>query len=101
MRKRSLPEIRYGEFVSIVALMMAMAAMSIDIMLPALHDIGGALQVSDASDIQQVVTAFLVGFGSGQLFDGTVVPMTTAFAAFSSAALLAVWVTERGRFGGR
>jgi len=70
MRKRSPPVISYAEFVTIVALMMAMAALSIDIMLPALHDIGGALNVRDASDIQQVVTAFLVGFGSGQLLYG-------------------------------
>ncbi|WP_419255686.1 hypothetical protein ACN2C6_09225 [Caulobacter sp. ErkDOM-YI] len=39
----------------------------------------------------------LFGFWIGQLFDGTVVPLTLGFKGFGAAGLIAVLVTERGR----
>lgn len=68
--------IHLGEFIAIVASLMAMAALGIDTMLPALPDIGGALGVTDPNDRQYVITVFGVGFGVAQLVHG---PLTDRF----------------------
>lgn len=61
---------RFSEFVSLVALMMAITALSIDIMLPALGDIADALDVAEPNDRQTVLTSYLLGFAAGQLLYG-------------------------------
>src|SRR5262245_35993665 len=53
-----------------MALMMSMTAMSIDIMLPALSDIGATLGVQDDSELPLVVTIFMFGMAIGQLIWG-------------------------------
>jgi DHA1 family bicyclomycin/chloramphenicol resistance-like MFS transporter len=58
------------EFVSLVAALMALGALGIDSMLPALPAIGKALGVVDANASQFVVTAFFAGFGIGHLIHG-------------------------------
>ena len=65
-------DIRIGfpEFLAIIAFMMSLVAMAIDIMLPALHDIGRGLGVAEVNDTQEIVTVFLVGFALGQLIYG-------------------------------
>jgi MFS transporter, DHA1 family, multidrug resistance protein len=63
-------EISFLEFVALIAALMALTALSIDIMLPALPDIGSALGVKDANDQQLVVIVYMAGFGTGQLFCG-------------------------------
>ena len=45
------------EFMALMALLMSMAAMSIDIMLPALPEIGASLGVLDAAELPLVVTS--------------------------------------------
>jgi MFS transporter, DHA1 family, multidrug resistance protein len=60
----------FTEFVAIIALMMALTALSIDIMLPALPEIGEALGVSDPNDRQTVVIIYMLGFAAGQLVYG-------------------------------
>lgn len=60
----------FREFFALMALLMAMSAMSIDIMLPALPDIGAALGVQDASNLPLVVTVFMLGMAIGQLVWG-------------------------------
>lgn len=60
----------FVEFVCLIALMMALAALAIDSMLPALPDIGEALGVQSANTRQWVVTAFLLGFGAAQIVYG-------------------------------
>lgn len=55
------------ELVAIVALLMALNALAIDIMLPALPAMGADLGVVDANDRQYVVTGYLVGVGVAQL----------------------------------
>ncbi|CAN5429989.1 multidrug effflux MFS transporter [soil metagenome] len=57
------------EFVCMIALMMALNALAIDSMLPALPDIGAALGAS-ANERQWVVTAYLLGFGGAQIIYG-------------------------------
>ena len=58
------------EFMALMALLMSMAAMSIDIMLPALPEIGASLGVPDAVELPLVVTIFMVGMAVGQLVWG-------------------------------
>ncbi len=60
----------FREFITLMALLMSTTAMSIDIMLPALPDIGAALGVSDASSLPLVVTVFILGMAIGQLVWG-------------------------------
>ncbi len=60
----------FREFIALMALLMSMTAMSIDIMLPALPDIGATLGVGDASSLPLVVTVFMLGMAIGQLVWG-------------------------------
>ncbi|MAT97518.1 MAG: Bcr/CflA family drug resistance efflux transporter [Anaerolineaceae bacterium] len=50
--------------------MMALTALSIDAMLPALAQIGSDLQVQNANDRQLVISMIFVGLAFGQLFFG-------------------------------
>jgi DHA1 family bicyclomycin/chloramphenicol resistance-like MFS transporter len=58
------------EFVAFIAAVMAVNALGVDLMLPALADIGRDLLVSQANHRQWVVTVYMVGFGAGQLVYG-------------------------------
>ena len=60
------------EFVVLIASMMALNALAIDIMVPALNDIGEAFQLRTANDQQLVVFAYVLGFGVPQLIWGPV-----------------------------
>ncbi len=55
------------EFIMLIALMMALTAMSIDLMLPALPAIGEAMGVADPNDRQIVIISYVIGFALGQL----------------------------------
>lgn len=63
-------ELGFREFVAMMAALMAMTALAIDAMLPALPAIGVDLDVGDANDRQWVIAAFMFGFGAGQLVHG-------------------------------
>ena len=92
-------DIRFGEFVTLIALLMAVPALGIDIMLPVLPDIASAYAVASANDRQLVVTAYMLGFAAGQPFYGPMSdrfgrkPMMTlgllVFAAGAAGALVA------------
>ena len=58
------------EFVAFIAAVMAVNALGVDLMLPALADIGSDLAVTAANHRQWVVTVYMVGFGAGQLVYG-------------------------------
>jgi DHA1 family bicyclomycin/chloramphenicol resistance-like MFS transporter len=60
----------FREFVAMMAALMAMTALGIDAMLPALPAIGDDLRVADPNDRQWVIAAFMFGFGAGQLVHG-------------------------------
>ena len=60
-------DLGFVEFVCLIALMMALNALAIDSMLPALPHIGDELGVANANSRQWVVTAYLLGFGGAQL----------------------------------
>lgn len=62
--------LRFVEFVTLAAALMALTALGIDSMLPALPAIGTSLGVDSANHRQFVITAFLIGFGTAQLLYG-------------------------------
>ncbi|MBX7198125.1 MAG: multidrug effflux MFS transporter [Rhodospirillaceae bacterium] len=61
----------FKEFVSMIALVMAVNALAIDTMLPALPEIGDAIGIPTESGRQWIVTSYLLGFGGAQLIFGT------------------------------
>lgn len=63
--------IRFREFVVLMAALMAVNALAIDSMLPALPNIGHDLGVSEQNRRQWVIGSYLLGFGGAQLFVGT------------------------------
>ena len=58
------------ELTVMLALLMALNAMAIDSMIPALPDIGRSLHVAEENRRQLVVVAYFLGFGSTQLVWG-------------------------------
>ncbi|WP_343521351.1 multidrug effflux MFS transporter [Sphingomonas sp.] len=58
------------EFVALIASIMALTALGIDSMLPALPSISDELGVTHPNHRQYVITAFMLGFGVAQLFHG-------------------------------
>ncbi|HEY0599985.1 multidrug effflux MFS transporter [Brevundimonas sp.] len=60
----------FPEFVALIAMMMALNALAIDAMLPALPAIGEALGVVADNSRQWVITAYLLGFGAAQIVYG-------------------------------
>ncbi len=65
------PGMGFKEFVGLVAALMAVNAIAIDSMLPALSQIGNALGVTDANERQWIITAYMLGFGGTQIIYGT------------------------------
>lgn len=63
------------EFIALAAALMALNALAIDIMIPALQQIGGSLGIVEENHRQFVITAYIVGFGLAQPFFG---PLTDA-----------------------
>ena len=70
-RRLSLPE-----FVALTAALMALNALAIDIMLPALPQMGADFKVPQENDRQLIIVAYMLGFGVSQLFYG---PLTDRF----------------------
>ncbi len=64
------PGIGRREFVAFVAAIMAVNALGVDLMLPALPEIGRELGIADANARQWIITAYMFGFGLGQLVYG-------------------------------
>lgn len=60
----------YGEFVGLMALMMALAALSTDAMLPALSNIGADLGVQQENSRQLIVSLLFFGLAVGQIIYG-------------------------------
>nr|WP_188660838.1 multidrug effflux MFS transporter [Sphingomonas metalli] len=59
-----------GEFIAFIAALMAVNALGVDLMLPALADIGHQLAITTANHRQWIITAYMLGFGAGQLLYG-------------------------------
>ena len=63
-------EIGFKQFVALVAAIMAVNALAIDSMMPALAVIGHELGVTTENGRQWVITSYLLGFGIAQIFYG-------------------------------
>ena len=59
-----------GEFIALMAAMMALNALAIDVMLPALPYMGEALGIVNENERQWVISAYMLGFGVSQLAFG-------------------------------
>ncbi len=68
--------IGFAEFVALMAALIAMVAMSIDVILPALADIGADLAADDPNDRQLAVTMFILGMAFSQIVYG---PLSDSF----------------------
>lgn len=87
-----------GEFIAMMALMTSLVAMSIDLMLPALADIGADLGSPHENTNQLVVTMVFLGLAIGQLLYG---PLSDSigrkpaiylgYAMFGVGSLLAIF----------
>jgi DHA1 family bicyclomycin/chloramphenicol resistance-like MFS transporter len=88
---------------------MAVNALGVDLMLPALADIGRDLSVSTPNHRQWIVTAYMIGFGAGQLVYGPLADrfgrkpiLVVTLAGFVAAAIFAAGsVTFAGLLGAR
>ncbi|WP_176592192.1 multidrug effflux MFS transporter [Sphingobium sp. EM0848] len=63
-------DIAFREFVMLCACLMAMNALSIDPMLPALPEIGRDLAIPHANDRQLIISVYFLGLGIGSLLFG-------------------------------
>jgi MFS transporter, DHA1 family, multidrug resistance protein len=95
---RLRPDLSFVEFVGLMALMMSMTAFAVDIMLPALPQIGDALGLAEANDRQFIITFYLVGFAFGQLFFGPLSdrfgrkrPLYAGLVIFAAGSILAAF----------
>jgi MFS transporter, DHA1 family, multidrug resistance protein len=89
------PGMGFKQFTALVALMMALNAVAIDSMLPALPAIGQTLGVHLDNQRQLIITVYMLGFGAAQLFYGVLGdrfgrrPVLLAAIAFYVAATAA------------
>ncbi|MDA9415951.1 major facilitator transporter [Bradyrhizobium sp. CCBAU 25360] len=87
----------FPEFVIVIASIMALNPLAMDMMLPALPNIGAAFNIPVANHLQLVLSTFLIGFGAGQFVMG---PLSDRFgrrpvllggmAVYAVASVLAV-----------
>ncbi|MDB5522868.1 MAG: Bcr/CflA family efflux transporter [Rhizobium sp.] len=89
------------EFVALCASLAAVAAMSIDIMLPALPAIGQAFGVVDENSRQLVILVFAVTFALSQLFYGPLSDrygrkplLATGLALYLAGSIAAMFMTD-------
>lgn len=67
----SKPPIRFAEFVTLVAALMAVGALGVDSMLPALPEMGRDLGAAGVNAPPLVISVYLIGFGMGQIVHGS------------------------------
>ncbi|AFL52600.1 DHA1 family bicyclomycin/chloramphenicol resistance-like MFS transporter [Sinorhizobium fredii] len=87
------------QFIALMAMLMSINAISIDIMLPGLQEIGASLGVADENDRQYVISAYLFGMGFAQLFFGPLsdrfgrkAPLLAGLALYALCAVAIVFV---------
>lgn len=64
------PAIGFREFVTLMAALMAINALGIDSMLPALPEMARSLGITDENQRQWIISCYMIGFGSTQIFYG-------------------------------
>lgn len=71
MNQKTTSPLSTIEFVALMATMMALVALSIDTLLPALDEIANDLPLKRTNDTQLIISIFFLGLALGQLFFGT------------------------------
>ena len=66
------PNIGFREFVTMIAALMAINALAIDVMLPALADIANSIHIQTENGRQWIVTAYILSFGAAQVIYGPI-----------------------------
>ena len=89
------------EFILMMASLMALSSMSLDALLPALPQIGDAINVNDPVKNQWLITMLFLGLGTGQLLTG---PLSDSLGrkpvlymgilVFTIASLICVYATS-------
>lgn len=89
------------EFISLMASLMALSALSIDALLPGLNAIGLSIGISDPKDNQLLVSMIFLGLGFGQLITGTLSDsfgrkpiLYLGYFIFTLASLLCIFSTN-------
>ncbi|MCA1492358.1 multidrug effflux MFS transporter [Sinorhizobium alkalisoli] len=87
------------QFIALMAMLMSINALSIDIMLPGLQQIGASLGVADENERQYILSAYLLGMGFAQLFFGPLsdrfgrkAPLLGGLALYAICALAIAFV---------
>lgn len=85
------------EFIFLVATLMALNSLAMDVMLPALPDIGNSLNMLQANNRSLILTFFSIGFGCTQIIFGTIsdrfgrrIPLFIGLALYIASALAAI-----------
>jgi DHA1 family bicyclomycin/chloramphenicol resistance-like MFS transporter len=91
----------FPEFVTLMALMMGLTALAVDIMLPALGEIGKAVSLDEPNHRQLVITYYLFGFAFGQIVFGPISdhigrkkPLAAGLAVFIIADIVALFAAD-------
>ena len=99
MRKK--PALTFAEFVALMAMMMALVALSTDAMLPALRTIGEDLAVERENSVQLIVSFLFLGLAVGQIAYGPVSDSVgrkpaiyAGYALFIAGCLLSIFATN-------
>ncbi|SEP97668.1 MFS transporter, DHA1 family, bicyclomycin/chloramphenicol resistance protein [Devosia sp. YR412] len=86
------------EFIALMAALMALNAMAIDIMLPALPYMGEALGITSENERQFVISSYMLGMGVAQLAFGPLTdrfgrraPLLAGMGLYVIAALVAIF----------
>lgn len=89
------------EFIALIAALMAINALAIDVMLPALGEIGSSLGVSTENYYQYVISVYLLGFAISQLFYGPISdrfgrkgPLLIGIGIYVVTSLACVWAPD-------
>jgi len=92
---------RLGEFVTLMALLISLVALSIDAMLPALPEIGRDLGVERSNDNQLIISVLFLGLAAGQMIYGPLSDSTgrkpaiyLGLVLFIAGCLLSIFATS-------
>ncbi|MFL2840567.1 MAG: multidrug effflux MFS transporter [Pseudohongiellaceae bacterium] len=70
MSNQSKPEKIALPFITLMAVLMSLTALSIDVMLPALSQMGEDLEVHNPNDVQLIISSLFIGLAIGVMFFG-------------------------------
>ncbi len=100
-RKKSRDNLEFAESIALIAMMMSLAALSIDAMLPALPAIGRELEVKNENTNQLIISLLFLGMSAGQIIYGPLSDATgrkpaiyTGFGIFITGTLLSLFSTN-------